>query len=168
MEYDAHQQTTRVTIFGSQSCVQAPNIQQSTPLGSFQSQPATGDCYDFAKPATTSTHRQISSFACQQPLPQLIPSATIQLSCGPLAGNDPWHRHYYPNPSHGFPYPQSRGRYICSACSKAFTRPSSLRMHSHSHTGAKPFKCPQTGCSKAFSIRSNMKRHKRRCHSFHQ
>jgi uncharacterized Zn-finger protein len=49
-------------------------------------------------------------------------------------------------------------------CNKAFSRPSSLRIHSHSHTGEKPFQCPHKGCGKAFSVRSNMKRHERGCH----
>ncbi|KAI9725723.1 MAG: hypothetical protein M1828_002606 [Chrysothrix sp. TS-e1954] len=55
-------------------------------------------------------------------------------------------------------------RYICPSCSKAFSRPSSLRIHVHSHTGEKPFRCPHEGCGKAFSVRSNMKRHQRGCH----
>lgn len=55
-------------------------------------------------------------------------------------------------------------RYQCPTCSKAFSRPSSLRIHSHSHTGEKPFICPRMGCGKAFSVRSNMKRHERGCH----
>ncbi|KAF2479666.1 hypothetical protein BDY17DRAFT_257147, partial [Neohortaea acidophila] len=55
-------------------------------------------------------------------------------------------------------------RYICTTCAKAFSRPSSLKIHSHSHTGEKPFKCSHAGCTKAFSVRSNMKRHERGCH----
>ena len=55
-------------------------------------------------------------------------------------------------------------RYVCPSCAKAFSRPSSLRIHVHSHTGEKPFRCPQPGCGKAFSVRSNMKRHQRGCH----
>ncbi|KAK9322655.1 hypothetical protein V1517DRAFT_130260 [Lipomyces orientalis] len=56
-------------------------------------------------------------------------------------------------------------RYVCQVCTRAFSRPSSLRIHSHSHTGEKPFVCGHDGCGKAFSVRSNMKRHERGCHA---
>ncbi|ODQ76614.1 hypothetical protein LIPSTDRAFT_46862, partial [Lipomyces starkeyi NRRL Y-11557] len=55
--------------------------------------------------------------------------------------------------------------YVCQVCTRAFSRPSSLRIHSHSHTGEKPFVCGHQGCGKAFSVRSNMKRHERGCHA---
>ncbi|KAJ5484802.1 C2H2 finger domain transcription factor mtfA [Penicillium diatomitis] len=74
------------------------------------------------------------------------------------------HHHYFP-PSNAAPYQQNHDRYICRTCHKAFSRPSSLRIHSHSHTGEKPFHCTHPGCGKAFSVRSNMKRHERGCHS---
>lgn len=74
------------------------------------------------------------------------------------------HHHYFPL-SASTPYPQNHERYICRTCHKAFSRPSSLRIHSHSHTGEKPFRCTHAGCGKAFSVRSNMKRHERGCHS---
>jgi uncharacterized Zn-finger protein len=74
------------------------------------------------------------------------------------------HHHYFP-PSSAAPYQQNHDRYICRTCHKAFSRPSSLRIHSHSHTGEKPFHCTHPGCGKAFSVRSNMKRHERGCHS---
>ncbi|KAK7715281.1 hypothetical protein SLS64_003979 [Diaporthe eres] len=74
---------------------------------------------------------------------------------------------YYQRPlPHAFPPMPLGDRYICQTCNKAFSRPSSLRIHSHSHTGEKPFKCPHAGCGKAFSVRSNMKRHERGCHNF--
>lgn len=53
--------------------------------------------------------------------------------------------------------------YVCESCSKEFSRPSSLKIHEHSHTGEKPYICPRAGCEKAFSVRSNMKRHERGC-----
>lgn len=76
------------------------------------------------------------------------------------------HHHHYINPSSHTPYPQSQDRYICPEpmCRKAFSRPSSLKIHSHSHSGEKPYQCSHVGCGKAFSVRSNMKRHERGCH----
>ncbi|KAJ5887502.1 hypothetical protein N7495_007543 [Penicillium taxi] len=78
-----------------------------------------------------------------------------------------WQHHHYFPPSSTAPYQQTHDRYICRTCHKAFSRPSSLRIHSHSHTGEKPFRCTHVGCGKAFSVRSNMKRHERGCHSGH-
>jgi hypothetical protein len=92
------------------------------------------------------------------PLPVPIPSPGA-------TGSNPWQHHHYISTSSQSAFPQSQDRYICSTCNKAFSRPSSLRIHSHSHTGEKPYKCPQPGCGKAFSVRSNMKRHERGCHA---
>jgi hypothetical protein len=93
----------------------------------------------------------------QRPLPQAFPPM--------VAGPNPWQHHHYVPPTAATHYPQSQDRYVCQTCNKAFSRPSSLRIHSHSHTGEKPFKCPHHGCGKAFSVRSNMKRHERGCHT---
>ncbi|MCJ1430549.1 hypothetical protein MMC29_008467 [Sticta canariensis] len=83
----------------------------------------------------------------------------------PVDPNNPWQHHHYISPSSSAAFAgQSQDRYVCQTCNKAFSRPSSLRIHSHSHTGEKPFKCPHNGCGKAFSVRSNMKRHERGCH----
>ena len=92
------------------------------------------------------------------PLPVPVPSPAANSS-------NPWQHHHYISTSSQSQFPQSQDRYICSTCNKAFSRPSSLRIHSHSHTGEKPYKCPQAGCGKAFSVRSNMKRHERGCHA---
>lgn len=74
------------------------------------------------------------------------------------------HHHYISPTSSSSFAGQSSDRYVCSRCNKAFSRPSSLRIHTHSHTGEKPFICPHKNCGKAFSVRSNMKRHERGCH----
>ncbi|ORY97289.1 hypothetical protein BCR43DRAFT_411992, partial [Syncephalastrum racemosum] len=52
-------------------------------------------------------------------------------------------------------------RYLCPFCGKAFSRPSSLRIHTYSHTGEKPFVCPEPDCGRKFSVQSNMRRHLR-------
>ncbi|KAI1941130.1 hypothetical protein LOZ66_001638 [Ophidiomyces ophidiicola] len=93
----------------------------------------------------------------------VIPTPTTQPQMLPLGGPAWQHHHYFP-PSNTATYPLNHDRYICRICHKAFSRPSSLRIHSHSHTGEKPFRCPHAGCGKAFSVRSNMKRHERGCH----
>ncbi|GAA5983321.1 hypothetical protein JCM10908_000240 [Rhodotorula pacifica] len=53
--------------------------------------------------------------------------------------------------------PSENGRYTCPHCPKRFARPSSLRIHMHSHTGEKPFTCNL--CDRAFSVQSNLRRH---------
>ncbi|EEB09383.1 transcription factor zf-C2H2 type [Schizosaccharomyces japonicus yFS275] len=52
-------------------------------------------------------------------------------------------------------------RYKCSECLQGFSRPSSLKIHTYSHTGERPFVCDYNGCGKAFNVRSNMRRHQR-------
>jgi len=94
-----------------------------------------------------------------------IHQLTSPLSVSPQPTSlNPWTHHHHQSPASQAAFPQSQDRYICQTCNKAFSRPSSLRIHSHSHTGEKPFKCPHHGCGKAFSVRSNMKRHERGCH----
>ncbi|KAI1809741.1 hypothetical protein GGS20DRAFT_260068 [Poronia punctata] len=118
-------------------------------------------------PSTLPTAQsQMPGIYYQRPLPQTFPSLPVAVSLAPSSGANPWQHHHYISPSSAASFPQSQDRYICQTCNKAFSRPSSLRIHSHSHTGEKPFKCPHAGCGKAFSVRSNMKRHERGCHSF--
>jgi hypothetical protein len=116
----------------------------------------------------TPPQTQISGLYYQRPLPQQFPPPLMPVSVTltPSSGANPWQHHHYISPSSAASFPQSQDRYICQTCNKAFSRPSSLRIHSHSHTGEKPFKCPHQGCGKAFSVRSNMKRHERGCHNY--
>ncbi|KAI8077253.1 uncharacterized protein B0P05DRAFT_544201 [Gilbertella persicaria] len=59
------------------------------------------------------------------------------------------------------PSSDTAGRYTCPYCHKKFSRPSSLRIHTYSHTGEKPFVCTEPGCGRHFSVQSNMRRHLR-------
>ncbi|KAK7053570.1 hypothetical protein R3P38DRAFT_3170911 [Favolaschia claudopus] len=52
-------------------------------------------------------------------------------------------------------------KHICPTCGKRFLRPSSLRIHVNTHTGAQPYSCPYPGCGRAFNVNSNMRRHYR-------
>lgn len=148
--------------------VQAPFAQPAYaapgPYGMAPANPMTA-YYPTMQP-TPPPQPQISGLYYQRPLPQTFPPIPVSVSLAPSSGANPWQHHHYISPSAAASFPQSQDRYICQTCNKAFSRPSSLRIHSHSHTGEKPFKCPHAGCGKAFSVRSNMKRHERGCHNF--
>ncbi|KAI7895011.1 uncharacterized protein EV154DRAFT_49544 [Mucor mucedo] len=78
-------------------------------------------------------------------------------------------RHYPMIPLHLNPMEPSKRislhtankQYDCSFCQKKFMRPSSLKIHTYSHTGEKPFHCSYPGCRRRFSVQSNMRRHLR-------
>ncbi|KAF7318561.1 hypothetical protein HMN09_00366400 [Mycena chlorophos] len=55
----------------------------------------------------------------------------------------------------------STRKHACPQCAKRFNRPSSLRIHVNTHTGATPFRCPYPNCGRAFNVNSNMRRHYR-------
>lgn len=144
--------------------VQAPAYAQPAFTSSYMGPPAMPSYYPSMQP-TPSPQPQVSGLYYQRPLPQAFPPMSLGMAM-PSSGANPWQHHHYISPSSAASFPQSQDRYICQTCNKAFSRPSSLRIHSHSHTGEKPFKCPHSGCGKAFSVRSNMKRHERGCHNF--
>lgn len=144
--------------------VQAPAYSQAAFAAPYMGQTPMGPYYSASIPAAQAAQPQISGLYYQRPLPQAFPPLPVAVTLAPAAGANPWQHHHYISPSSAASFPQSQDRYICQTCNKAFSRPSSLRIHSHSHTGEKPFKCPHAGCGKAFSVRSNMKRHERGCH----
>ncbi|KAJ3880410.1 hypothetical protein F5051DRAFT_323983 [Lentinula edodes] len=53
-------------------------------------------------------------------------------------------------------------KHVCPECFKRFSRPSSLRIHTNTHTGITPFSCPYLGCGRRFNVSSNMRRHYRK------
>ena len=147
--------------------------QPSYTTSPYASSPSAISTYSYPSPA----NHPMSSSAMyyQRPVPATYPPSNLSVSVDPTTANsldaspvdqsNPWQHHHYISPASSAAFAgQSQDRYICQTCSKAFSRPSSLRIHSHSHTGEKPFKCPHSGCGKAFSVRSNMKRHERGCH----
>ncbi|KAK7001713.1 hypothetical protein R3P38DRAFT_2558601, partial [Favolaschia claudopus] len=50
-------------------------------------------------------------------------------------------------------------KYVCKQCGKRFSRPSSLKIHINTHTGAQPYVCPHPSCGRSFNVNSNMRRH---------
>jgi len=66
-----------------------------------------------------------------------------------------------PSSSMGNPIPKG---HTCNYCGKGFGRPSALKIHLAIHTGERAFVCPQAGCHRSFSVRSNMSRHVRNVH----
>jgi hypothetical protein len=160
---DAHRQHMTATV--PRVPIQAPYAQSPYATPAYMGSPAMSSYYPTMQP-TPPPQPQISGLYYQRPLPQAFPPLPVSVTLAPSSGANPWQHHHYISPSSAASFPQSQDRYICQTCNKAFSRPSSLRIHSHSHTGEKPFKCPHAGCGKAFSVRSNMKRHERGCHNF--
>lgn len=148
---------------------------QSSP---YPPSPSAASNYSYPSPAHPNNFPGGPAMYNQRPLPNNFPPPVPNAANPPVSSSqeaspiDPnnsnqfqhQHHHYIAQSSATNFTGQSQDRYVCQVCNKAFSRPSSLRIHSHSHTGEKPFLCPHKGCGKAFSVRSNMKRHERGCH----
>jgi Zinc finger, C2H2 type len=153
-----------------------PPIPQDRPLRPLQGpvSPYAASSYGSAGDASMASYQVSpvegnagSAVPFQRPLPSGFPppSSYDEPSGQYISHATPaWqHHHHFPH-SASTPYPPNQDRYICGTCNKAFSRPSSLKIHTHSHTGEKPWKCQIRGCGKTFSVRSNMKRHEKGCH----
>lgn len=94
------------------------------------------------------SHRDIPSAACSSYHPRFFPKSQHQST--PTSSEE------------GEDVVGDRDRkHVCTVCNKRFNRPSSLRIHVNTHTGATPFRCPFPGCSREFNVNSNMRRHYR-------
>ncbi|KAF9884459.1 hypothetical protein FE257_001720 [Aspergillus nanangensis] len=164
--------TDRSSISSQGSSVHhnAPYASPAPSVASYSSPidpPSAASTMYYSRPASSATYQGTVPPPPQSTVstaaPSAVPAPSHQQIISPVT--PAWQHHHYFPPSSSTPYQQNHDRYICRTCHKAFSRPSSLRIHSHSHTGEKPFRCTHAGCGKAFSVRSNMKRHERGCHS---
>ena len=158
--------------YSNQSTIPQSTSQTAPASSPYTEPPSSNSTYAYPAPVTSGPQPEYY----QRPQsngfspPSANPATPTSNETSPVdPNNSEWqqqhqHHHYLaPSASNSFPG-QTSDRYVCQVCNKAFSRPSSLKIHTHSHTGEKPFVCQHRGCGKAFSVRSNMKRHERGCH----
>ncbi|KAJ7500055.1 hypothetical protein FB451DRAFT_1359014 [Mycena latifolia] len=108
--------------------------------------PARKFSFDFLKRAPRGPSMQQS--AARGPHAPLVPSCASVSSDGDGADDEDVNEEGNKNLKH-----------VCPRCRKRFNRPSSLRIHVNTHTGATPFRCPYPTCGRGFNVNSNMRRH---------
>ena len=163
---DAAQQRVAQPQFAKAHNMPHQHVYAGSPynIGPYMTSPSTMSTGSYYSPPGMYPHSAIYQ---QHSLPTDFPPNVMgppSLPPGVVAVPFSHEHHHYINPSSSASFPSVQDRYVCGTCKKAFSRPSSLKIHGHSHTGEKPFRCPHPGCGKAFSVRSNMKRHERGCH----
>lgn len=171
-ENDLHQPRPLPTSSHTGTSIPSQSSQSQYQQLHYPSSPGSISNYSYPSPANQSGtpvmfyQRSLPSNYSTPNTPEAItPTLSNSHERSPIENNNPWQHHHYISPSSTASITvQPADRYVCQTCSKSFSRPSSLRIHSYSHTGEKPFKCAHNGCGKAFSVRSNMKRHERGCH----
>ncbi|XP_076997348.1 zinc finger protein 764-like isoform X2 [Tamandua tetradactyla] len=130
--------------------------------------PEVGECLTEAHPVSrnkeekeeredTKLPEKILSTAAQPPglkafksLPAGIPQGLEQLSKAPRRGRLQLCAHP--------PVPRADQRHGCYVCGKSFAWRSTLVEHLYTHTGQKPFRCPD--CDKGFSQASSLSKHR--------
>ncbi|KAF7315404.1 C2H2-type domain-containing protein [Mycena indigotica] len=113
--------------------------------------------------SSTSSYSSTSSHYDATRMPYR-PSSAPQL--GPYRTTPSYHQTVPQNPFYATRPPSSSAaaRHQCPYCNKRFNRPSGLKIHLTVHTNDKPYICPEESCGRAFSVRSNMRRHVRIVH----
>lgn len=112
---------------------------------------------------TSTRHHLPMAYAGPYPQPVNIP---VQNTVSPHSGNPPTGNQL----STRAPRRSQQRNHMCPVCGKLFSRPSSLEVHDHTHTGLRPFQCPVKTCKRHlegnwFSVRSNLTRHLKTCHT---
>ena len=172
---EAHQQRQQIPPSRSSNSIRTQIPQSQPPYQALPYSPSLASSSSYSFLSSPHANARTQNLFYQRSLPNTFSPSEISTTISPVIPgshdsspvdhSNPWQHHHYISPSSAAAFSsQSQDRYVCQTCNKAFSRPSSLRIHGHSHTGEKPFTCSHTGCGKAFSVRSNMKRHERGCH----
>ncbi|CAG8129430.1 unnamed protein product [Penicillium nalgiovense] len=147
----------------------APSVNPYSSLIYFPSPPATNSASNYmCTPDTTTFYDPMSHYCSFQPDPiehihkawghqQLVESPLLSQK----VSQPRYHKRVFPRGIRAMR--KNNNQYECRSCDRLFSRPSALNIHFRSHTGEKPFHCPNFGCDRAFSVLSNMKRHTSDC-----